>query len=159
MYFIAGCYTSFNHPVETLDGQRIDTSDIYIIDSCSDCHSVTQFSSGTILPDAAEDDFNWIFYTKSAWWQDSFDFYTVNTEEVPESTLPRNRQGGYNDPMPIPAPMPVPEPVPGSLGKLPADTDQNDSDNNDNRRDFERRKQTDKDNDNSSGNKRNTNRK
>jgi len=159
LLFLTGCYTSFKHPVKTSDGQRIDTSDIYIIDNCSDCHQATQFSSGTILPEAAQDDYDWQFFTKSTWWQDSFDFYPVNSGENPESTMPRNRQGHYNDQSLIPAPMPVPEPVPGSLGKKPADTESNETEQKDNRRDFIRRQQADKDSDNSSGNSRSSNRK
>ncbi|MBN2411969.1 hypothetical protein JXQ31_09785 [candidate division KSB1 bacterium] len=156
LLFTTACYTSFTHPVNTSDGQRIDTSDIYIIDNCSDCHQVTQFSCGTILPEAAQNDYSWQFWAKSAWWQDNFDFYPVDVVKNPESTLPRYQSDDTYDPIPIPAPLPVP--APGSLGKTNTDSEPKDTQKKDNRRSFDRRKQAQENDDDSSGNTRDSNR-
>ncbi len=59
------CYTSFTHP--PINDAR--WGEVYVNDDCLECHDSNRYSS-TILPDAAQNDYNWQFYSGSAWWQD-----------------------------------------------------------------------------------------
>lgn len=137
--FFLGCYTSFTHPPIT-DAQwgAVRTSD-----DCTECHANHQFAA-PVLPQAAQDDYNWQFYSGSAWWQDE---YTVGGGVAVQ---PDNRTGPRTMSSTPMTPAPVAMPVQGgtqSLGKKSASSESEKKDEN--KRSIKRRTNTTKSSDTS----------
>ncbi len=111
-----GCYTAFRHP-------PVDKSwgKVYVTDDCLECHDSSPYAA-PILPQSAQDDVHWQFYSGSAWWQDEM---TITTGAAPEpaGTGPRNF-GNSVAPQAAP-PVSMPVQGGGSLGKSNV-SDQND---------------------------------
>ena len=147
---ISGCYTSFTHPVLDSQGNRIHRSTSGIAGGCAECHTDGMLQAGSVLPAAVENDYNWQFYSNSAWWQDEFDFFPVNASESLDPTGARlpGVTPNYNSDAITPIPV-----IPSQAGlskKTPENTTQ--TEQTDNRRDFERRKDTQSTDDKTRGN-------
>ncbi|HPG39778.1 MAG TPA: hypothetical protein PLP19_13520 [bacterium] len=150
----SGCYTSFTHPLVDSQGKRINRSNSGIAGSCSECHADGTLQAGSVLPAAVENDYDWQFYTNSAWWQDEFDFFPVNATESADPTgarLPGVTPGYSSDAI---TPIPVMPSQSGLSKKTPENTTQ--TEQTDNRRDFERRKDTQSTDDKARGNDKST---
>lgn len=116
VFLTHGCYTAFTHPPVNENGW----GEVYVSDDCLECHDTDRYST-TVLPESAQDDFNWQFYSGSAWWQDE---ETINTSVAPEPSGTGPRNVSYTPQSAAPVAMPVQGG--GSLGKTNAseqDTD------------------------------------
>ncbi|NIA31861.1 MAG: hypothetical protein GWP06_18370 [Actinobacteria bacterium] len=145
--YFGGCYTSFRHPLVEDDSGLGEAMSIRASDNCMECHQESQLFDHPVLPDAAMNDYNWYFYTQSAWWEgdENYDarYSTDDNSETPLPTGYRHPVGGgvidtpYNTIVPSVT-------VPSSLGKA-ADNGANDASSDrekDSRRGFDRRKDT-----------------
>ena len=134
---IPGCYTAFQHPPISNDSW----GQVRVSDDCLECHETEPNQQHAYLPQAAETDYNWIFYSGSPWWQDE---YTIADElgasTAPEPTGPRSFNSTPTYPGPVVAPATVPT-VP-SLGKTDASTDETQESEQSNKRSFGRRQPT-----------------
>lgn len=111
-----------------------------------ECHQDSQLSDRPILPDAAMDDYNWYFYTQSAWWEgdENYDvrYSTEGNSDIPLPTGYRHPvgDGAMDTPYNTIAPSVT---VPSSLGKAAGnDTEGSSVKEKDSRRGFDRRKDT-----------------
>lgn len=129
-----GCYTSFQHP--PIDDPQWGS--VRISDDCGECHNQQKYAA-PILPDGAQHDAKWNFYSSSPWWQDNWS-YGNDFIAGPETTGPRmpGGGGGYSDSPAVPIP-----PAPAqSLGKSSADESNESGEKKDNRRSVGRRTHT-----------------
>lgn len=95
-----GCYTAFTHPPVN----KTQFGDIYISDDCLECHETTPYSA-TVLPQSAQNDYNWQFYSGSAWWQDEETISINNAVDPASGTGPRS--ASYTPTTAAPVAMPV----------------------------------------------------
>lgn len=130
------CYTSFRHPdvYSESDGYY----NIRINDDCMECHR-TYPGTLAVLPNGAENDFNWQFYSYGAWWEDVVSFHGSGPENYLAPTGPRlpnpSFENGGQVVVPVPGPAPrVSKPV-GDTNSAETTSD------NDSRRGFNRRKE------------------
>ncbi len=148
--FLSGCYTSFRHPALDSQGQRINKTEIANARSCYECHDDGSLHSGSVMPAAVQNDYSWHFYNNTAWWQDEYDFYPVNSVESAETTGPRLPGIAPNYSNDAITPIPV-VPTTSGLSKKTAKENAQ-PEQSDNRRDFERRQNTKAPDEKSGGN-------
>ncbi len=110
LFSVYGCYTSFQHP--PVNDSKWGT--VRISDDCSECHTQNQYTT-PILPDAAQKDLNWQFYSASPWWGDEMMPDASTAYDAPEPTGPRHATDNTGWVTTPAAPMPS-SPV-QSLGK------------------------------------------
>ncbi len=131
---IHGCYTTFSHPLLTdEEGGRVS-----VREDCSACHE-SGYRPRAVLPKAAEEDDDWLFYSASPWWQDAPQRF-VETAPPPETTGPRTVGGSFYE---APATVPPAVPTVQTLSKSAAAPDSSSAPQIDNRRPFERRSDVD----------------
>jgi hypothetical protein len=116
-FWMHGCYTAFRHPPIN----EHSWSEIVVTDDCLECHEENRYST-PVLPESAENDFNWQFYSGSAWWQDEGAIVADDAPE-PSGTGPRDFGNSYTPQSVQPVAMPVQSA--GSLGKSTV-SDEND---------------------------------
>lgn len=147
IFSLWGCYTSFQHP----DIKDAKWGAVQFSDDCMECHSQTRYSA-PVLPRAAEQDYNWRFYSSSPWWQDEMEVDSAPVTGAPEPTGARSRGGGGEFASPPLAPTSA-APV-QSLGKSTSNGDAKESTPKDNRRSVGRRTTTTSDSKADAGKKR-----
>ncbi len=144
--YFSGCYTSFYHPLVEDDSGLEGAASIRASANCMECHKESQIFNRPILPDAAMDDYNWYFYTQSAWWEgeENYDarYSTYDNSDIPLPTGYRHPMG--NGMMDTPYNTIAPSvTVPSGLGKVSGNgTEENSGKEKDTRRGFDRRKET-----------------
>ncbi len=121
VFLTHGCYTAFTHPPVNEN----KWGEIYVTDDCLECHDSSRYSA-PILPESAQSDFNWQFYSASPWWQDE-DTIIANEASEPSGTGPRD----FNNYVPqTAAPVAMPVQGGGSLGKSNASDNNSESQQN-----------------------------
>ncbi len=144
--FFSGCYTSFRHPLVEDDSGLEGAASIRASDNCMGCHQDSQLADRPILPDAAMGDYNWYFYTQSAWWEgdENYDarYSTEGNSDIPLPTGYRHPVGGGTMDTPYNTIAPSVT-VPTSLSKAAGNnTEASSGKEKGSRRDFDRRKET-----------------
>ena len=140
-FLFGGCYTTFQHPRVDSGSQWAGPESVAIWDNCMDCHRDPPKPTTTMLPEAALDDYNWYFYSMSAWWEDEGIYESeLDAGNYVPPTGGRLPQGGYGGPGGQTV-VPV-APAPRTLSKTPGqDTNvSTPSEPEDGRRDFHRRR-------------------